>query len=329
VVAGALALLVSFAVCAGLIRLGPKLGFVDAPDGFLKPHETLAVPLGGVGVFIAVHWGMFAAGTFDTGLFFATLIVFVLGLVDDRIGLSPLVRLGFEIAAGVVLATGAATPSLPGGVRSIALGVVLVVVAVNAVNLFDGLDGLAGGSALISALGFAALGVSRGLDGGFGVVLAAAIAGFLVWNWHPAKLFLGDNGAYVLGVFLAYGALITAPRSAELEIIIGAGLLGVFAVDLIVTLIRRRLAGSELFGGDRSHVYDQLVDRGSSVPDVALIGAVAQFVIVGYVIVLDRLTAPVSTLFAMVALLAVIVVALDRRGFIRAEASDGGGSPTL
>lgn len=323
-VAGALALLSSLVICAALIRLGPRLGFVDRPDGFLKPHELPAVPLGGIGIFVAVHWGMFAAGNFDIGLFLASLIVFALGLVDDRVGLRPAIRLGVEIIAGVVLALGVTTPSLPGGVRSIVLSVLLVVVAVNAVNLFDGLDGLSGSAAFVSALGFATLAVSRGLDGGFGIILGAAIVGFLVWNWHPARLFLGDNGAYTIGVFLVYGALVSAPRAAELEIIIGAGLIGVFAVDLAVTLIRRALAGEEMFGGDRTHVYDQLVDRGFSIPDVALMAAVTQFVIGGYIIVFDRLTAPVSTLLAMVALLVVIVVALERMGFIRAASSDHG-----
>lgn len=316
-VAGALALVVALVGSAGLIRLGPHLGFVDEPDGFLKPHEAPAVPLGGVAIFVAVHWGMFAAGRFDPALLIASLVLLVLGLVDDRIGLSPLLRLVVEIAAGVILAVGSDVPSLPGGVRSVVLGIVLVVVAVNAVNLFDGLDGLAGGAALVAAAGYAVLAVSRGLDGGYGVVLAAAIAGFLVWNWPPAKMFLGDNGAYTIGIFLAYGALVSAPRAAELEIVVGAGLLGVFAVDLVVSLMRRKLAGTEMFGGDRSHVYDQLVDRGTSVADVALLAAATQFLIAGYVIVADRLTAPVTTILLEVALLAGFLLVLQRAGFIR------------
>ncbi len=155
----ALALLLSAFIGATMIRVGPALGFVDRPDGFLKSHEQPAVPLGGIGIFLAVHLGMALEGDFDPGLLAASALLLVLGLVDDRRPLSSVFRLVVEAGAGVVLAVAGDLPAA-GGIVGAALVVLLVVVAVNSVNLLDGLDGLAGSSALVSAVGISLLAAS-------------------------------------------------------------------------------------------------------------------------------------------------------------------------
>jgi UDP-GlcNAc:undecaprenyl-phosphate GlcNAc-1-phosphate transferase len=298
-----------------MIRLGPALGFVDRPDGFLKSHEQLAVPLGGVGIFLAVQLGMALEGDFDPGLLAASALLLVLGLVDDRRPLSSVFRLVVEAVAGVVLAVAADVPAA-GGIVGVALVVILVVVAVNSVNLLDGLDGLAGSSALVSAVGISLLAASRDLGIAYGFILAAALGGFLVWNWPRARLFLGDNGAYGVAIFLVYGFFRASPSASRLPVLIASGLLGVFAVDLAVTLIRRKLSGRPLFLGDRSHVYDQLRDRGLSVAQVALTFAGAQAAIVGLVVIVDVLAPPVMSVVLLVVALAGVVFALGRAGFL-------------
>jgi UDP-GlcNAc:undecaprenyl-phosphate GlcNAc-1-phosphate transferase len=312
----ALAVLLSAFIGAAMIRLGPVLGFVDRPDGHLKSHEHPAVPLGGVGIFIAVHAGMALEGEFDQGLLVASGILLILGLVDDRLPLSSVLRLVIEAGAGVVLALAADLPSTSGGVVGVGLVVLLVVVAVNAVNLLDGLDGLAGSSALVAALGLSLLAASRDLGIVYGLVLAAALAGFLVWNWPRARMFLGDNGAYSVAIFLVYGFFRASPPASEVPVLIASGLLGVFAVDLAVTLIRRRLSGRPLFLGDRSHVYDQLHDRGMSVAQVALTFAGGQAAIAGLVVIVDVLAPPVMALVVLAVAFAGVVFALGRAGFL-------------
>ncbi len=278
----ALAGIVSAVLCFAASRLGPALGYIDHPDDpSLKAHTQPAVPLGGVAIFSAVHIGLAANGSFSAWLFAASLVLLVLGLVDDRVGLAPLTRLGVEVIAGGILATEVA------GDRGWAAGSlvgILVVVAVNAVNLFDGLDGLAGSAALVTALGGAALAATRDVSNPLGLIVAAALVGFLVLNWHPAKVFLGDNGAYSVALFLVAVIVGTGDGShgeALLEIGIGAGLLGVFLVDLASTVLRRFLARQPLFAGDRNHVYDRLHARGLSVPAVAASTALAQALFVG------------------------------------------------
>jgi UDP-GlcNAc:undecaprenyl-phosphate GlcNAc-1-phosphate transferase len=311
------ALVVSALVGSVMIRFGPRLGFVDLPDGFLKSHQIPAVPLGGVAVFAGVHLGLAVAGQFSVGLLLASAMVFVLGLMDDYRELGPAVRLGIEVVAGAVLAVASDLPAIPDGPLSIVLVAVLVVVTVNAVNLLDGLDGLAGSVAAVTALGIAAIAATRGLEVGYGLVLAAALGGFLIWNWYPAKMFLGDNGAYSVAVFLVYGFLVATPPESEVSVLVAAGLLGVFAVDLLATLIRRRLNDQPLFAGDRSHVYDQLIDRGWRVPQVAATFAVAQGVIGVIVVAAAEYASPVAAVILLAVLLGAILFGLARSGFLR------------
>ena len=310
---------VALAWCAAAVRLGPRIGFIDLPDDpRLKVHGTPAVPLAGPGIFLAVHAAMAVAGTFDAGLALASGLVLVLGLVDDRIGLGPPVRLLAEGVAGVALVLAAATP-LAGGPLELALGAALVVLCVNAVNLFDGLDGLAGSAGLVAALGLAWLASQRGLDASFGAILAAALAGFLLLNWHPARIFLGDAGAYVLGLFLAYGFLQVTPEGIGTRLAVAVGLLGVFALDLVVTVLRRRLNGRPLFAGDRSHLYDQLRDRGASVVRVAVSAALLQGCFVVGVVAADHFLGGPAAVVALGVGSLGLVVGLASGGFLHVD----------
>jgi UDP-GlcNAc:undecaprenyl-phosphate GlcNAc-1-phosphate transferase len=305
---------VALAWCGFAIWLGPKVGFVDRPDEEgLKPHGRPVVPLGGVGVFAGVHVAMAVAGIFDWWLFAASGIVLVLGLADDRRSLPPAARLVVELAAGVVI-----------GFRffdgiGIVAAAVLVVVAVNAVNLFDGLDGLVGLSTIVTGAGFVWLAWQRFTDPAFGWALAGAAFGFLVLNWKPAKVFLGDNGSYVIGVFFVYGVL--HPDPAMTYIGPNLLLLGVFGLDLVITVLRRWRSRRPLFVADRSHLYDQLHDRGVPVPAVAGIAAFVQALFVVAAVEIDRWTYGV-TLWLLVAAVGLVALgAVAAAGGVRKEAN--------
>jgi UDP-GlcNAc:undecaprenyl-phosphate GlcNAc-1-phosphate transferase len=308
---------VSLAWCLVAIWLGPRIGYLDRPDDpTLKAHERAAVPLGGVGIFLAVHLAAITRGELDPVLLLASGVVLVLGLVDDRRGLSPSVRLGVELMAALALVLGSRVES--DDPVAIVLGIALVVLAINAVNLFDGLDGLAGSVTLVTALGLTWLATGRDLTAIAPLELAAAVAGFLVLNWHPARVFLGDSGAYVVGLVLAH-LIIDASPSGALQMVVTTGTLGVLAIDLVVTLLRRRVSGHPMFTGDRSHIYDQLRDRGWSVPKVAIGMATAQAAIVVIVYGVDRVFgAAWPSLLALTTILAGSVALLSRLGFLRA-----------
>lgn len=312
IVAGLLAL----GWCYVALWIGPRLGYVDHPGmDSLKVHERTAVPLGGVGVFLGFHSAAWIGGRVDPALLAATSLVLVLGLVDDRRGLPPVLRLLVEIGAGVVVVAGA--DGTTASWVSAVLGVGLVVFAVNAVNLFDGLDGLAGSVGMVAALGVAALAWSRGQLPDDALSLAAALAGFLVLAWHPARVFLGDSGAYVLGVILA--GLILRSSGGPAELLIASGLLGVFALDLVVTVIRRVRSRRPLFVGDRSHVYDQLRDRGVTIPWIVGIAAAAQAVLAVVVIWVDGRWTGVEGVGILLAVVLGVLAVIMRAGFLRVD----------
>ena len=303
--------------CATAIWLGPRLGLVDRPTGNeLKIHTRPTPVLGGVGIFGGVHLGMAVENVFAPALFVGTLMVMALGLADDRLDLPPKFRLGAELGAAIVLVA-----MMDSGLDSpagYAFGVLLVVIAINAVNLLDGLDGLVGSTALVAAGGLAWAG-SEGLgESTLGAVLAAALVGFLVFNWNPARIFLGDNGAYTIGMLLAYAALSTTPAGVGTMLLVAVGVLGVFLTDLTVTITRRARSGNALFAGDRSHIYDQLRDAGWAIRRIAGAAAMLQGVFVaGFVGVATTTPSAIAALVAIALTGGAGLALFGRLGFLR------------
>jgi UDP-GlcNAc:undecaprenyl-phosphate GlcNAc-1-phosphate transferase len=180
------------------------------------------------------------------------------GVADDVHPLPPWVRVQFQIAAGLLLGAGGFRFG-PEGVVGV-IGIVLLVLAcTNAVNLLDGQDGLVGGLGAIAALGLGWL--AEGDARALGLAVAGALTGFVVWNRPPARIFLGNGGAYALGVLLA--VLVAAVTMSDgVRGVLGAGLcLGVFASELVTTVVRRLASGASLAEGDRRHSYDLLSAR--------------------------------------------------------------------
>lgn len=248
--------------------IAPRFGWLDMPaDDGLKVHTRAAVPLGGVGIFVGLHLGMLTAGILDTGFLIASLLLWLVGLFDDLRDLDPRTRLLAAIASALILVGYGVVPLgwLSG------LGAVLVVLAsVNAVNLLDGLDALAGSVTVTALLGLAVLGMTQGQTtlAISSVIAAGAIVGFLVWNLPPAGLFLGNNGAYLIGLSLGWVALrMGADWSSGL---VAVAAIGVPFIDLGITVVRRTRSGATLFGGDRDHTYDRLHRGGWSVGGIAI-----------------------------------------------------------
>lgn len=272
-----LALIVAFVLSVLLgwlsINLGQRLGLVDLPDaGLLKGHSGRPVPLGGLGIIVGLHVGLALQGIVEPGLLAATALLWVVGIADDRAGLDPRLRLAAAATSGLLL--GGLQEQFPGWLMLLAY-VVVVAVVVNSVNLFDGLDALAGSSAVVGAASLALFTASRGHAGAIGpLVLAAAVLGFLMWNRPPARLFLGDNGAYVVGAALAWAALRFSTRWDEG--VVALALVGAPLLDFAATILRRIRSRATLFGGDRDHSYDRLHRAGWSVASVAAIFTLAQ-----------------------------------------------------
>ncbi len=233
-------------------RIALRLGIVDHP-GPLKTHRSPVPYLGGVAVFLGLLIGPIDAGRVALLIPYAAALA--LGVVDDARSLPPRARLAAEIAIGI-----SAAVVVPGPAVVKVATAVLVVVLLNAVNLLDGQDGLAAGACLVSGAAFAILGGDAEM---IGLALAGALAAFLVFNAPPARMYLGDGGAYLVGTVLATLPALTEHGTTEWSVWIATPLIvGLPLADTAIAIVRRLLARRPLFLGDRSHIYDQLVDQG-------------------------------------------------------------------
>lgn len=285
----------------------------DDPSGDeLKIHTRPTPPIGGIGIYLAMLPAFALVG--DVMIWLAASAALLLGVLDDRWSLAPITRLGFEVLIGVVLAS---SPAIASGWVGRLVVMIATPVLINAINLYDGLDGLAGGALAVSALGVGLL-----TDGPIGYSLGAALIGFVIFNWHPAKLFLGDGGAYFVAVAFVAAASMNGGRELA-SLLVMLGMAGVVLVDLLVTFVRRTRSGLPLFRGDRSHIYDQLVDRGWHVPTVAAMSALVQVIVVGIAVVGLRYLDDAVALVAVSGLLLALVGMATMSGFtsLRGELS--------
>src|SRR5436190_14406525 len=234
---------------------------------------------------------------------------FVLGLVDDRVGVPPPARLGTQVALGLILATGVRSGAFPSPAVAWTVTIVLFASVLNGVNMIDGMDALAGQSVALSCLAIAIIATRGGHPEALAVVAAGAALGFLVHNAPPASLFLGDNGAYLFGAVLVVAILVAGPTPASLAGSVTC--LGVIALDLGLAVLRRSVGRAPLMTGDRGHFYDQLMVRGLKLEPALLVCLVLQAVFAAAGIVMAEQstgTALVSfgVLWATVAVLLVV-----------------------
>jgi UDP-GlcNAc:undecaprenyl-phosphate GlcNAc-1-phosphate transferase len=245
-------------------RLGLATGLVDRPSPpgapgseALKIHTVPIPVLGGLGVVTATLAALLVVGhELPAAVLGGVVLATAVGLVDDVRPLRPSIRMVGLTGAGILMAAWLPLDRLNPLARP---GLVLLVLLLaNAVNLIDGQDGLAGGLGAISCAGLAAVISANGGDPVLAVVLAGSLVGFLAWNLPPARIFLGNGGAYGLGSLLAVLAA-QATLGHGWHGLLAAGLcLGVFAFELTFTVIRRLGASQGLANGDRRHSYDLL-----------------------------------------------------------------------
>lgn len=247
----ALALVLTIGMTPVAMALARRSGTMDQP-GPLKTHQRPIPYLGGIAVFVGVVAGV--VGAHRLTLVIPLGLALALGTTDDARDLPAAVRLAAEIGIGIT-----AVLVVPGPVLARLATGGLVVVLLNAVNLLDGQDGLATSVALVSAIGFATFG---GAALPYALGLAGALAGFLVFNRPPARIYLGDGGSYLIGTALALAPSLAAGTWSRWSVWFAVPLIVALPLaDTAIAILRRARLRRPLFVGDRSHVYDQLVDR--------------------------------------------------------------------
>jgi UDP-GlcNAc:undecaprenyl-phosphate/decaprenyl-phosphate GlcNAc-1-phosphate transferase len=289
-------------------RFAVRVQLVDRP-GPLKPQAHATPYLGGVGLACGAAVG---AAVLDPWLLVPLGMALALGTADDVRPLPPFIRVLGALATGLVLA---AVISTRFGDAGFLLVPVASIVLVNGFNLLDGLDALCGSVTLIGAAGFAFL--LSGDARGFALALAAASAAFLFFNRPPAKVYLGDGGAYFVGISMtALLATAWAPGEARTT---GVGALALVALPLVevaLAMFRRARSGRSLLSGDRDHPYDVLVRSGWSIPRTVAAYAFAELVALALGVLASHLK--VQLAWAVVGITALGLVAAGFRA---------GGSP--
>jgi UDP-GlcNAc:undecaprenyl-phosphate GlcNAc-1-phosphate transferase len=279
-IAGAVAFIVTVLLVPMIGKLCHRWNLFDWP-GLLKIHSRPIPRLGGVAVAAAIACGVFITGQrFGSSTsvlsFLAPFgLIWMVGLIDDLDGLSPASRIAAQLAAGALLwHAGWCLPVLGKGVLGLVVVCLFVAILINAFNFLDGADGIATGVAGIIAVAYIALprAINDALASDVAWSLVGACAAFLLSNFPPSKLFLGDSGSTVLGVavtFLAldfYRARPTPGASMFLPFMIA----GLPLLDAGLAVIRRLRNPRSLLHGDRSHFYDLLATRGWRPRQIAL-----------------------------------------------------------
>lgn len=262
-------------------RLSLRLGLVDAPKAD-RWHTTPTPKVGGIAMFIAFALAffiptlMFSPGNIQWALLTGSLITFILGVVDDYKHLSPPAKLiGQIIAAAIVVFFGRNLDFFDLEILNIVFTFAWLIGITNAINLLDNMDGLAGGVALIAALMLSLMFWQIGANDLLLISLAlgGSILGFLVYNFPPASIFMGDGGSLFLGFTLASLAIAEVPRASNLLAILGVPTL-IFLLPILDTTmvtITRIFRGQSPTQGGKDHTSHRLIAFGFSERQTVLV----------------------------------------------------------
>jgi len=240
------------------------------------------------------------------------LVLAAISFIDDMRSLPQWVRFlvqAVTVVVAVQFMPGTTFQGLLGPTLDTIVTVVVWLWFINLFNFMDGIDGIAGVEAIAIGAGLYAIGIAfapAAADYGHGLTIAAAMAGFLVWNWHPARIFLGDVGSIPLGFLLGWLLLDLAARGQWQAALI---LPLYYLADASFTLLRRLCRGAPVWRAHREHCYQIAVQRGRSHAQVATATALANAVLVVLAIGAAMPAAPPALPWVMVAA-ATLVVAL-------------------
>ena len=276
-----LALAAAFAVALAMtwpsIWLAHKLHIVDMPNA-RKVHTAPTPRVGGIAIYLGFVAGALLLGVYTrqvAAVLIAGSVVFLTGFIDDYKDISPKFKLAGQFVAALILVAAGfsirfisnpftgSTVSL--GVLGIPITVLWLVGVSNAVNLIDGMDGLAGGVSAIAAVATAIVCLSQGelAAAALAGILAASALGFLPWNFHPAKTFMGDCGALFMGFILGTLALMGLCKGATaISVFIPFLILGVPVFDTFCAIIRRLFLHKPIFEADKMHLHQVLLSLG-------------------------------------------------------------------
>lgn len=314
-VAFLLSFLVSVVLTRVMMAVGWKLNILDRPDGYRKIHTSPTPRFGGPAIFVAfvaplmglylfpelsaISEHIVNAGSRPWGLIVGACLALGLGAVDDVLGLRPVWKVVWQIVIATVMyyfgytISGVSSPfggEFELGNLAYPLTVFWFVACMNAVNLLDGIDGLAAGTCVF--VGLTLFLVCMSFQNVFGMLLMACFSasaiGFLVFNFPPARIFLGDSGSLLLGFLIAALSLVGAAMktSTAVALFVPMVALGLPILDTSLAILRRWYRRLPLSAPDQEHIHHVLVSMGYSPRRAVLILYAACLLLGGFALLI-------------------------------------------
>lgn len=266
-----------------VMKFAKQVGAIDVPDEKRHIHKAPTPRMGGLAIFLGFLLSVLVFANITPqvrGILIGAILIVVVGAIDDVLNLNAWLKFGVQIIAAViavlsgVLINVVSNPllitngqALTIGVLSVPVTILWIVGVTNSVNLIDGLDGLACGVSTIASLSMLAVSMLvSDANSNVAIILAAlcgACLGFLPFNLNPAKIFMGDTGALLLGYILATVSVIGMFKFyAIITFILPVLALAVPLLDTVFAFTRRMLNGQSPFTADRGHFHHRLLDIG-------------------------------------------------------------------
>ncbi|WP_096437103.1 glycosyltransferase family 4 protein [Alteribacter populi] len=261
-----------------VIKVALNLGAVDQPSS-RKVHQKLMPRLGGLAIFLSFIVGLAIVNPYDPfhfAIILGAVIIMMVGMLDDFFELSPIAKIiGQLFAAFVVVIYGGLQISfinlpfggvIEFGILSIPITIFWILAITNAINLIDGLDGLASGVSSIVLISISAMAFIMGNEYVMIVALLLLFStlGFLVYNFYPAKIFMGDTGSLFLGYMIAVLSMLGFKNVTLVSLVIPIFILGVPIIDTFFAIIRRTINKTPIYKADSSHLHHCFLRLGYS-----------------------------------------------------------------
>lgn len=259
-------------------KIAIQVGAVDIPRG-RHIHKVATPKFGGIAIFLGFLLGYMLFGEPSSqmnSILIGSFVILMTGIIDDIVELKPSVKfLGQTIAALIIALYGqillkdvsAFGLYIDFGIFTYPLTIFFILGCINCMNLIDGLDGLASG---ISSIYFLTIGIITTLKGSVGLdfvltfVMLGSTLGFLVHNFYPASIFMGQSGSMFLGFIVAVIALLGFKNVTMTSLIIPLLILAIPILDTLFAIIRRLLKGQNPSKPDKFHIHHQLLNRNFS-----------------------------------------------------------------
>ena len=269
-----------------IMKVATHINALDEPNE-RKVHKKPMPRLGGLGIFSGFLLGymLFCSQTPQMiSILIGSFILIIVGMIDDINPIKPLSKfIGQLVAAIIVVCYGNVIMQdisayglyLNFGIFAKPVTIIFILGIINCLNLIDGLDGLAGGIATIFfitiSIIISIMGIYNGLDASLSLIMIGATLGFLIYNFHPAKIFMGDSGSMFLGYIIAVISLLGFKNVTVTSFLVPVLILAIPILDTFFAIIRRLLKKESFAKADKEHFHHQILKRAGNQTKTVLI----------------------------------------------------------